>query len=308
MTAQVDNIGDDPTLFAMERPAVSLADRFTFPPFSILDRRQGEWQDRKRRWLELGIQSEVGRSEGLTIASTSQWMIDAIDASGGTTSIFDPVIAEVAYRWFSAPGDRILDPFAGGSVRGIVASVLQRWYVGIELRGEQVDANIDQLHIATGPDPVWIEGDSSHADDLLGDDEFDLVFTCPPYADLERYSDDPRDLSTMPYPEFLAGYGACLAAAWRHLRRDRFYAVVVSDVRDKAGHYRGLVGHTTDIVQRLGGHLYNDIVVLDPVGTGAIRAPRYFGSNRKVIRQHQHLLVYVKGDARKAAAHSKENE
>jgi hypothetical protein len=34
------------------------------PPFSVLDARQGYWQERKRAWLSLGIQSEVGRGGG----------------------------------------------------------------------------------------------------------------------------------------------------------------------------------------------------------------------------------------------------
>jgi len=38
-----------------------LAQRFLLPPFSILDARQGAWQERKREWLALGIRSEVGR-------------------------------------------------------------------------------------------------------------------------------------------------------------------------------------------------------------------------------------------------------
>jgi hypothetical protein len=39
----------------------TLAERFGVPPFSVLDARQGYWQERKRAWLSLGIQSEVGR-------------------------------------------------------------------------------------------------------------------------------------------------------------------------------------------------------------------------------------------------------
>ncbi len=46
-----------------DRP--SLADRFLVPPFSVLDARQGYWQDRKRAWLSLGIQSELGRGGGV---------------------------------------------------------------------------------------------------------------------------------------------------------------------------------------------------------------------------------------------------
>jgi hypothetical protein len=42
-------------------PRQTLADRFGAPPFSVLDARQGYWQERKRAWLALGIQSELGR-------------------------------------------------------------------------------------------------------------------------------------------------------------------------------------------------------------------------------------------------------
>jgi hypothetical protein len=41
--------------------AGALAEKFLVPPFSVLDARQGYWQDRKRAWLALGIKSELGR-------------------------------------------------------------------------------------------------------------------------------------------------------------------------------------------------------------------------------------------------------
>lgn len=39
----------------------SLADRFGFVPFSVLDASSGRWLERKRDWMALGIHSEVGR-------------------------------------------------------------------------------------------------------------------------------------------------------------------------------------------------------------------------------------------------------
>lgn len=48
---------------AIETAKRTLAERFGVPPFSVLDARQGYWQDRKRAWLALGIQSELGRGE-----------------------------------------------------------------------------------------------------------------------------------------------------------------------------------------------------------------------------------------------------
>jgi hypothetical protein len=43
----------------------TLAERFGVPPFSVFDARQGYWQDRKRAWLALGIQSELGRGQNI---------------------------------------------------------------------------------------------------------------------------------------------------------------------------------------------------------------------------------------------------
>ena len=43
--------------------AGSLAAKFGVPPFSVLNAREGWWQDRKRAWLALGIQSEIGRGD-----------------------------------------------------------------------------------------------------------------------------------------------------------------------------------------------------------------------------------------------------
>jgi hypothetical protein len=39
------------------RPKASgpVAERFGFPPFSILDARSGDWQERKRAWAAMGI-------------------------------------------------------------------------------------------------------------------------------------------------------------------------------------------------------------------------------------------------------------
>jgi len=48
-----------------ERARQTLAERFVVPPFSVLDARQGYWQERKRAWLALGIQSELGRGDNI---------------------------------------------------------------------------------------------------------------------------------------------------------------------------------------------------------------------------------------------------
>ena len=317
---------------------VSLNDRFVVPPFTLLDTRQGYWQERKRRWMALGIQSELGRGEDALGMSGSSGQAAAWHTSGdyepssrraadersnitgapplpeyannGTahiapgTSIFDPVLCELTYRWFSAEGARILDPFAGGSVRGITASHLGRWYHGIELRPEQVAANrVQAERLTDSHPPVWIEGDATEAD-VVAEGEYDLVFTCPPYADLEVYSEDPRDLSTMTYPEFLDAYRQAIARSMSMLRPDRFAVIVVGDVRDKRGVYRSFVADTIHAFLDTGADLYNEAVLANPVGTAALRAPKQFDAGRKLVKVHQNVLVFVKGDPRRAAAYA----
>lgn len=303
MTAFNDNhFGDG--LFDAEpvSAGVTLADRFGVPPFSVLDRRSGVWQERKERWLSLGIKSEVGRGDGLTFATTSNPdFAEKFNKIGGT-SVFDPVLCELVYRWFTRPGAHVLDPFCGGSVRGVVAGALERRYTGIDIRAEQITANREQVDLAGGMDPTWLVGDATDLNAAVGAGaRFDMVFSCPPYADLEVYSDDPRDLSTMDYPDFVDGHAKAIKDACSLLRDNRYAAWVIGDVRDHRGRYRGLHHATVDAFLEAGLHVLNEFVTVDPVGSAAIRAPRPFTANRKATTCHQHLLVFVKGDVRRAA-------
>ncbi len=226
----------------------------------------------------------------------------AAQQSGTGTSIFDPVLCELAYRWFSPPGGSVLDPFAGGSVRGIVASVLGRAYTGIDLRPEQVAANeIQAARICKAIPPRWIVGDSRNVA-TLAPYSYDLLFSCPPYADLERYSDNPADLSTMDYPAFVAAYREIIAASLGLLAGNRFACFVVGEVRATTGggFYRNFVSDTIAAFHAAGAKLYNEAILVTSVGSLPIRAGKQFAATRKLGKTHQNVLVFVKGDPRKA--------
>ena len=215
------------------------------------------------------------------------------------TSIFDPVLCETSYLWFTNPGDSIIDPFAGGSVRGIVAVELGRHYCGIDLRQEQIDANNANADICTGEHPTWICGDSANIKDLAPG-EYDFLFTCPPYGDLEIYSDDPNDLSNMSADDFDETYTQILKNSADMLRDDRFACIVVGNYRDKKGYLRDLVGLTVRAMESAGARYYNDFVFVTPCGSLPIRCGKSFQQTRKMGRTHQYCLCFVKGDPRKA--------
>lgn len=568
-----------------ESRAGELSRKFVLPPFSVLDARQGAWQDRKRLWLELGIRSETGRASGLLQGmSNAEETWNAVQrgknrkhdeayeggfAAAGT-SVFDPVLCELVYRWFCPPGGEVLDPFAGGSVRGVVASLLGRRYTGVDLRGEQIEANLRnwqqircgsieevlegpeeltpverlgevwvkrddrfeyagvrggkvrsalaiaagaegvvtagarkspqvaivaevaralgipcRAHTASGAstaeleqaeaagaevvrhrpghnsvivararedatargwrevpfgmeceeaveqtavqvanlpaelerlvvpvgsgmslagilhglrreerelpvlgvvvgadprkrlerwapvgwedlvelveageeyseevepygqlgglpplDPVyeakcvpylrpgdclwivgrrqelerkplegmeaveaprWLAGDSRELGNLVSKRQrYDLVFTCPPYGSLERYSTDPADLSNMEYSEFVEGLREIVAAAVSRLRNHRFACCVVGDFRRPDGSLHGLELEVVRAFEDAGAALYNDAVLVTAVGSLPLRVSRHFPLGRKLGRSHQYVLVFCKGEWRKA--------
>jgi DNA modification methylase len=218
-------------------------------------------------------------------------------------SIFDPTLCELAYTWFSKKESFILDPFAGGSVRGIVAAELGRNYVGIDLRAEQIEANKKQAEtICKTIKPVWHTGNSKNVKQILGDKEqFDFIFSCPPYFDLEVYSDNPEDLSTMEWDQFLQDYWQIIKASCDLLKPNRFACFVVGEVRNKKGNYINLVGETVAGFEAAGMHFYNEAILVTSVGSLPIRAGRAFSATRKLGKTHQNVLVFVKGDGKKAA-------
>ena len=59
------SVPDEAASTTQEQARATLAERFLVPPFSVLDARQGYWQARKSAWIALGIQSELGRGEGV---------------------------------------------------------------------------------------------------------------------------------------------------------------------------------------------------------------------------------------------------
>ena len=312
------------------KPSGPVAEKFLFAPFSVLSARDGTWQKRKSAWLRMGIQSEesrtmngdgkrlllktssgtdfyiqkrkVERSLGcaLTTSEFKEKYYKEDRAADQGASIFDPVLCELAYRWWCPAGGMIVDPFAGGSVRGIIAGALSFHYWGCDLRAEQIAANETQADTIQ-PDirPTWVSGDSLET--LASAPEADFLFSCPPYGDLEKYCDDPRDLSNMKWYAFLTAYKRIIAEACERLKQNRFACFVVGDFRDPHGFYRDFVSETIRGFKETGLELYNEAILVTSVGSASMRVTRQFAAGRKLCKTHQNVLVFCKGDPRKAA-------
>jgi len=342
----------------------SIEQEFKTVPFSFLDTRKKDWRFARTRWLSKGIKSELGRKKNLLSFSDS-----CIDVS----SIFDPVLCEIMYTWFCPKNGKILDPFAGGSVRGIVAGKLGFKYTGIELRKEQVEENIKQakpvieklikeevkeeypkqygvIKDKIGEEakkklssewlseeekkqeeynfinkqtlakkvvseekieqeirkatiyPTWFTGDAINVDKIVTEKQ-DFLFSCPPYYDLEVYSDLDGELSAMKtYDDFLEQYRSIIKKSVSKLNDNRFACFVVSrfrDKTDKAGRIIDFVGDTIKAFEEAGMIFYNDVILVNAIGSLPIRVQTFFVKNRKIGGHHQNVLIFYKGDIAK---------
>lgn len=282
-----------------------LRQKFIEPPFSILDTRQAGWQERKRTWKQLGIRPEIVNNNNTKTFNISEWASEKADKDMPAISIFDPALCEVIYKWFCPEGGSILDPFAGGAVRGIVANFMGYYYTGIDIRKEQIDDNRQQALdiLPVNNQPQYYVGDSREILGALwatrtacGGDKslYDMVFTCPPYVDLEKYSDIPGDISNMSWDSFLVAYRDIIKTSCDLLKKDGMAVFVVGEVRDKKGNFYGLIPATVEAFKDAGMEYYNEIIMITPTGTAAIRANGSM-KNKKIVRTHQNILVFKKG-------------
>lgn len=313
----------------------SLNDRFVVPPFSILDTRKGYWQTRKKMWRELI--GDMGESRNDTLITSPEikykdlyqrtrkhreelgvsfkeyldkYVPDDVKEREASkvlsvgVSLFDPVLSEICCRWFTPEaGARIFDCFAGDTQKGLVFGQCGYEFTGIELRQEQVDIN--NMALADRSLQVkYICDDGRNVAKYFDADSQDLLFSCPPYFDLEHYSDLENDASNQKsYNDFIQILHDAFTAAIGCLKENRFAVIVVGDVRDKhSGFYYDFCGDIKRIFKDGGMNLYNEIILIETGASTALRASRYMDT-RKVAKMHQNILVFYKGSPKDIKKH-----
>lgn len=275
----------------------NLLSKFLVPPFSVFDTRQGYWQSRKSFWKELIKDKGETRENTLYKKSKSNSPSKMKVHEIGTVSILDPVLAEIALDWFCVPEGKTFDTFAGDTVFGFVSGYKGHPFTGIELRKEQAEAN--QLRCSElGLQSRYICDDGQNVLKHFEPNSMDLLFSCPPYFNLEKYSDLPNDASNQDsFEDFMKILDNAFSGAIKCLKDNRFAVIVVGDVRDKqnGGRYLRFPDAVKDVFERNGMILYNEIILVIQVGSASLRGSKYM-EKRKVAKVHQNVLVFYKGD------------
>ena len=288
-------------------PVKSLRERYLVPPFSILDTSVGEWLKARNAWEDV-VKNRANNIRN-EIAKSNTPYINPMDYDegykglerNGNISTFDPFLCEILVRWFSRPNDVIYDPFAGGHVRGMISAVLGRNYIGVDINDKQVEANYENLKIFNDNyvsedlgSIEWVCADSSAYNVSR---KCNMVLMCPPYYNLEIYTDNPDDLSRQPtYEAFLSKYSKSIQVAYDTLEDDSFAVAVVEEIRDKNGIMYGFVPDTINVFKSVGFLYYNEMILENRIMSLGVRCPKYFDRSRKVGRHHQNVLVFFKGN------------
>lgn len=212
-------------------------------------------------------------------------------------SVFNPVLTAWILSAYGPPPDAlVVDPFAGGGTRAIMAAAQGHTYFGTELRQAEADATNARIAAA---------GYASKAEVICADarqlasygEGAQFLLTCPPYWSLEKYGGGSADLSMeATYEGFLAGMAEVVGQTAAILRPGALSCWVVGLHRVKGTLYP--LHHDITRLHLAAGFALHEEVVLWQKNTQAIqRVGNFFKGGGYLIRCHEYLLVFRAGGA-----------
>jgi hypothetical protein len=251
----------------------------------ILKRRVNDWRKLTGEDGHTGLRS-VLRKDGIYT---------------GTYSVFPiPLMEYIIVRYAGERGNTILDSFAGGPPRAIVSSLMGMDYYGVDVRQDQIDENLKAMAKMGLKNVHYTLDDARYLTKLpkagnSDDGLFHCAITCPPYYDVEVYSEQADDVSTFPtYAAFNAAMMMNAHAQFEHLKPGAFACIVVGNFRDKkTGELIDFRGHTVENFREVGFLFWEDVILSRNFGSAASRASNAW-RGLKLVRRHEHLLVFRK--------------
>lgn len=216
----------------------------------------------------------------------------ALGPGGLRFSEFKPDIAERVIEFWSNDGDLIVDPFAGRATRAIVAAILNRYYLGYEIIPDYRDFTMERcLHLTNGL--------RKRIDIRLGDgcelrevrnNSVDLIFTCPPYWNLEKYKTKEGQLSDCKtYSGFLERIEVALNNCYRVLKYNHFLCWVVADWFLDNKFYPFHRDIMTLVEQS--GFFLHDVVIIKVYSPFVTISSGQNKRARRMGKQHEYLIV-----------------
>lgn len=263
------------------REDVDVKNQFGFLPLSIIK----PTKESKDRWEQAYFNDgeiDIRKLNGGTMSKNGQPQ---------KMSEFHAGVAENIIRYWSLPGAKVVDPFAGRATRAVVTTQLGRDYYGYEITPNTHKrglAHFDKLGIA----PTSYLGDGVKL--VNTPDNFsDLIMTCPPYYNIEKYESVDGQLSDCgTYDNFMEMIDVCAQNCYRVARPGSFCVWVVADFRDGGN----LIDFHGDTIQsfKKANWSYHDIIIMENISPFAALTSYQAACKRYTPKTHEYILVFRK--------------
>lgn len=217
---------------------------------------------------------------------------------GSFLSKFNSEYAKRIIEMWSKKGDGIVDPFAGRSSRPLVSTLLERNYVGFDVIKDNLQEAEEQYNILKNERSLGklklIHKSSEHIDEFLPEGVADMIMTCPPYYNIEKYESVDGQLTDIKtYEEFLETYKIILEKSIKILKPSCFFVVVLANFRIDGKLY-DFCSDTKNILKE---HLkFHDEIILEmsPAKRHALYTQAIVNLN--CLKTHEYCLVFRKKD------------
>ena len=210
---------------------------------------------------------------------------------GVLMSEFHAGLCENIVHYWSMVGDTIVDPFAGRLTRAFVSQTLGRNYYGYDVSPETVKRVRHELDRHELGATIYEEDGCEMKS--TPNESANLVLTCPPYADIERYESAEGQLSDIrKYDEFCERIQVCGDNIERVLKPGGFAVWVCGDFR-KDGEYKSFHSDTINMFKKSGLKLHDIIVMRNNTIFAALQAGKC-ASKRYTAKVHEFILVFRK--------------
>lgn len=257
------------------RTDIRVVDQFGWLPMSVLE----PTRKQKSQWKNAYFDDDFEESRR------------SKPGPGATFSEFHAGLAENLVLYWSMEGSTVVDPFSGRLTRAYVTSKLNRKYYGYEVSPitvGRINAHLKKF----GVDNATIYNADGCLMEYTPDSSADLVLTCPPYHDIEKYESVPNQLSDIPdYNTFMQQIEVCAKNIYRVLKPGGFCVWVCADWR--AG--SRLVPFHVDCV-RMFGELFevHDIIVIRNFSQYGALLLEAVAAKRYTSKIHEYALVFRK--------------
>ena len=215
---------------------------------------------------------------------------------GSFLSKFNSEYAKRIIEMWSKEDDFIVDPFAGRSSRPLVSTLMGRNYMGFDVVKDNLQEAKEQYNELKKERKLGklklIDSSSEYIDNYLNSGVADMILTCPPYFNIEKYESADGQLTDIKkYEDFLFIYKSILNKCCNKLKPGGFFAVVLANFRIDGKLY-DFCSDTKDILKK--ELTYHDEVILEM--SPAKRHPLYTQAitNLNCLKTHEYCLVFRK--------------